>query len=462
MDILEFNRRFMLIEEELGLFPDTRVTDPGWWDVVRYDAMKLVYNKIVGLGPDTTSAPSFTVRLLHLVTRVALRVDLEVRLWFGKFDVLVYRAPRLERDGRRIDTGLDQVIAACPGRKLVINTFPHRYDRSYARVGQLASRPAQLDTLEHRLGEVFGIQVDLDEFVRQRLADFEIGLRSYSKMLARVRPRLVLLNQNGIEKALFRATREAGIPCLEVQHGLVNAAHPNYAYPSSVHGAGIAMFPDVMFMFSQFWIDRCHHPVPHRIAVGNDFFYPDQIAPPKPCGAVLVISAIKYHETLVRWLRAIAPRLSGRRFLYKLHPAQGASRTAIDEELADLPNVTVHGTDVTVQTLLAESSDVLLIQSTVAYEAVQAGRRLLIIPELDYATHSDLMALDGVEVVPDAASLVEALAHDRPPRTPQVFFEPFDAPRATRILESLLRTGEPVSPSARLAPSSPDRKRHRS
>ena len=34
MDILEFNRRFMLIEEELGLFPDTRVTDPGWASTV--------------------------------------------------------------------------------------------------------------------------------------------------------------------------------------------------------------------------------------------------------------------------------------------------------------------------------------------------------------------------------------------------------------------------------------------
>ncbi len=168
---------------------------------------------------------------------------------------------------------------------------------------------------------------------------------------------------------------------------------------------------------------------------------------------MLVISALRYHEGLVRWLRETAPRASARRFLYKLHPAQASSLAAIQAELAGLPNVTVHGTDVTVQTLLAESSDVLLIQSTVAYEAVQAGRRLLIIPELDYATHSDLMTLDGVEVVKDAAALVEALAHDRPPRTPQVFFEPFDAARATRILERLMRTGEPFAPAASTAPS---------
>ena len=448
MDVLEFNRRFMQIEEELGLFPDTRVTDPGWWDVVRHDVMKQIYNQIAGVGPEAAPPPSFATRLRHLATRLALRVDLEFRLWLGRHDVLVYRAPRLVHDGRRIDTGLDQVIAACPGRKLIINTFPHRYDRGYARAGQLAPRPAQLDALERRLNGEFGIPVDLDEFVRQRLTDFEIGRRRYAQVLARVRPRLVLLNQNGIEKALFRATREAGIPCLEAQHGLINAAHPGYAYPASVHGAGRAMFPDVMFAFSQFWIDGCHYPARHRIAMGNDVFHPARMTPTPAGGAVLVISALKYHEALVRWLRAIAPRLSGRRFLYKLHPAQASSRTAIQDELADLPNVTVHGTDVTVQTLLAESSDVLLIQSTVAYEAVQAGRRLLIIPELDYATHSDLMALDGVEIVTDAAALVAALAHDRPPRASQVFFEPFDAQRATRILESLLRTGEPVSPSA--------------
>lgn len=453
MDVLEFNRRFMQIEEELALFPDTRTDDPGWWDVVRHDVMKQVYNQIVGLSPEAPPPPTFATRLLHLARRLVLRVDLELRIWLGHHDVLVYRAPRLVCDGRRIDTGLDQVIAACPGRKLVINTFPHRYDRGYARAGRLAPRPAQLDALERRLNSEFGIPIDLDAFVRQRLADFEIGRRRYAQVLARVRPRLVLLNQNGIEKALFRATREAGIPCLEVQHGLINAAHPGYAYPASVHGAGRAMFPDVMFAFSQFWIDGCHYPARHCIAVGNDVFYPARMAPTPAGGAVLVISALKYHDALVRWLRETAPRAPSRRFLYKLHPGQASSLAAIQAQLADLQNVTVHGTDVTVQTLLAESSDVLLIQSTVAYEAVQAGRRLLIIPELDYATHSDLMTLDGVEVLQDAAALVKALAHDRPPRAPQVFFEPFDAARATRILERLMRTGEPFAPSTSVAPA---------
>jgi hypothetical protein len=454
MDALEFIHRFMQIEEDLGLFPDTREADPGWWDVVRHDVMKNVYLKITGVGPDAPTPPSFTTRLCHMATRIALRIDLEVRMRLQRHDILVYRAPRLVRDRRGIDTGLDQVIASCPGRKLVINTFPHRYDRAYARAVDLEARPAQLDALEDRLNGEFGILVDLDEFVRQRLADFEIGCRRYAKVLALVRPRLVLLSQNGIDKALFCATREAGIPCLEAQHGLINATHPGYSYLPSVHGAGRAMFPDVMFAFSQFWIDGCHYPVRHRIAIGNDVFHSACMTPTPAGGAVLVISALRYNEALLRWLRETAPRAHSRRFLYKLHPAQASSLAAIQAELADLPNVTVYGTDITVQTLLAESSDVLLIQSTVAYEAVQTGRRLLIIPELDYTTHSDLMALDGVEVVNDVDALVEALAHDRPPRAPQVFFEPFDAARATCILELLVRTGEPFLAAASTDPSS--------
>jgi hypothetical protein len=453
LDVLEFNRRFMRIEEELALFPDTRVAEPGWWDVVRHDVMKQVYGELSGVAPDAPTSPSFATRLRHLATRLVLRIDLEVRMWLGRYDVLVYRAPRLVREGRRVDTGLDQVIAACPGRKLVINTFPHRYDRGYARAGQVAPRPAPLDALERRLSGEFGIPVDLDELVRKRLADFEIGRRRYARVLARVQPRLVLLNQNGIEKALFRATREAGIPCLEAQHGLINAAHPGYAYPASVHSAGRAMFPNVMFAFSQYWIDGCHYPARHRIAIGNDAFHPIRMPPTPLGGAVLVISALKYHETLIRWLRETAPHAPARRFLYKLHPAQASSLVGIQAELADLPNVTVHGTDVTVQSLLGKSSEVLLIQSTVAYEAVQAGRRLLIIPELDYATHSDLMTLDGVEVVKDAAALLKTLAKNRMPRSPPRFFEPFDAARATRILELLLRTGEPFAPAASATPS---------
>lgn len=441
MDILDFNRRFMRIEEELGLFPDTRVAEPGWWDVVRHDVMKLTYGRLAGGGSEAPPRVRIGTRLRQLGERWLLRAALEIRLRTRRCDVLVYRAPRLMREGRRVDVALDQVLASCPGRKLVINTFPHRYDRRFAREHDLAPRPSNLGTLEARLRTEYGVEIDLDHFVRQRLADFEIGLRCYRDVIARARPRLLLISQNGIEKALFRAARERDVPSVEVQHGLINSAHPAYAYPPSVAGDGQAMFPDVLFAFSQFWIDGCHYPARHRVAVGNDAFCPAKLPPPPADGSVLVISAPKYHDALVRWLRLAVPLAPERQFVYKLHPSQSTAAEAIRAELADLPNVSVRSTDVAVQRLLAEARDVVLIQSTVAYEAVQAGRRLLVIPELDYATHTDLFPLKSVEVVTDPQALAAALGRTLPASEPPVFFKPFDASLCTRVLEQLLANG---------------------
>jgi hypothetical protein len=454
MNVLEFNRRFMHLEEELDLFPDTaRMPDPGWWDVVRHDVMKLVYNRLAGVGSEALPPVRFATSLRHLGERLLLRAALEIRLRPGRYDVLVYRAPRLTREGRRVDTALDQVLATCPGRKLVINTFPHRYDRRFARINDLAPRPAALDMLEARIRTEYGVAIDLDQFVRQRLADFEVGLRRYRELLSRAQPRLLLVSQNGIEKALFRAAREAGVPCVEVQHGLINGAHPAYAYPRSVGGEGHAMFPDVFFAFSQFWIDGCHYPARHQLPVGNDVFCPPRLPPPPAGGSVLVISAPKYHDALLRWLHLAAPLASDRHFVYKLHPSQATAVGTIRAQLADLANVSVRSTDVAVQALLAEARDVLLIQSTVAYEAVQAGRRLLVIPELDYDTHADLFPLKSVEVVADADALAAALARTPAASEALVFFKPFDASLSARVLEQLLATGKPPAPVAGATPS---------
>lgn len=434
MDVLEFNRRFMLIEEELALFPDTRVADPGWWDVVRHDVMKLVYARASDTPVEPPQTPSFAVRVRHKVTRLLLRARLELRIRLHRHDVLVYRAPRLLRGGRRVDTAMDQVLGQCEGEPLVIDTFPHRYDRRFASHTELAARPVALDALERRIRDVFAVELDLDHFVRHRLADHEIATCHYRRLLARVRPRLVLLTQNGVEKALFKAAREAGIICIEVQHGLIGNAHPAYAYPLSVHGVGHAMFPDGLFAFSDFWLNSCHYPVRWSAAIGNDEFVPPTLAAP-PCSTdILVITAAKYNDRLCEWMDAIAPRLPARQFKFKLHPSQGAQMPAIQARLRHLPNVEVIGTDTTMAQALAAASDVVLIQSTAAYETVQASRRLVVIREFDSGTHANLFDLPGVHVITDIDELQQALTSARSIAPAPVFFKPFDASFARSIL----------------------------
>ena len=94
--------------------------------------------------------------------------------------------------------------------------------------------------------------------------------------------------------------------------------------------------------------------------------------------------------------------------------------------------------DRTVGDLLRDASDVLLIQSTVAYEALQSGKRVFIIREQDSGAHADIFGLAGVHAVRQVDELVEALSHPVAPFTPPTFFEAFDRPLAERVMRDLM------------------------
>lgn len=434
MGVLAFNERFMRIEERLGLFAEDHGGDPAWWDVVRYDVMQLVYSRVAGADLVAVQPPTRLTRLMNLATRFLKWGLLEMRLRVASHQVLVFRCPRLMRDGKRVDVAMDQYLPVCPGRALVIDTFPYRYDRVRLRTSALSPRPDRLSDLEASIRSEFNVQLELDLFVRQRLAAFYRALHHYRRLLSRVKPRLILLTQNGIEKALFRAARETGVPCIEVQHGLINGGHPAYAYPSSVTGMGRAMFPDGLLAFSDFWLKSCHYPVTWSVATGNDAFVPsEQVAPESPA-EVLIITAPKYNDSLCEWTRRIAARMPQRRFKYKLHPSQGRDEAAMAAYFRNAPNVEVIGTHRTTAELMRTASDVLLIQSTVAYEAVQAGRKLTVIAEYDSDLHADLFSFPNVRVVHDLDGLEHSLAAPHIPSARPTFFEPFDVDLARQVL----------------------------
>ena len=69
-----------------------------------------------------------------------------------------------------------------------------------------------------------------------------------------------------------------------------------------------------------------------------------------------------------------------RQIIYKLHPNQQHSRRAIQQQLAAYNNIEVIDASVSARALLSRVAHVVLIQSTVALEALQTGRRVCILP----------------------------------------------------------------------------------
>ena len=116
-----------------------------------------------------------------------------------------------------------------------------------------------------------------------------------------------------------------------------------------------------------------------------------------------------------------------RAFIMKLHPAQITERAQIERIFQKIPNVTVVCTEKSIPELMADASDIVIGQSTAAYEALDRGVPVHI-PRIDgYTWHKDLFELPDVHLFSTVKELQNKLFQPMncPEHIPQ-FFAAFD------------------------------------
>ena len=130
----------------------------------------------------------------------------------------------------------------------------------------------------------------------------------------------------------------------------------------------------------------------------------------------------------------LASSFPGRRFVYKLHPNQLEHESDIRADLSAFANVCVVGNERRVRDLLPDVSFVVLIQSTVAHESLQAGKTVCLVSLFDYQTHADLFSLPQVALVPTIEALRRVLASPPVDAPAPVYFDPLDRPRVAELM----------------------------
>jgi hypothetical protein len=444
VDLDEFTHRFFAIEKRLELFSDRSGGVP-WWDAVRYHVYEFLFAALAGARTVQPSRRALHARALGWMQRTSLRMLLHFRVALFSYDTMVFRAPRQKKNGRPLDAGIDDVVALCPGRALTINTFPHYYHlpRRGSPFREMTAY-AVIDRLMDALTTEFGNSWDasgMRELIAAQLANFQSALAAYRKLLARVRPRLIVMTQNGMEKALFLAASEAQIPLIEGQHGLIGRSHPAYSYPADADYADRSTFPTVFLAFSEYWIRSCFYPAKRCVAVGNDHFVIGALPPPTDPGAVMFVSGDLSHDVLRDWAVRLATAIPNRKIIYKLHPNQHHASPAIQQDFEPFKNVEVIDGSVPARALLPRVGHVVLIQSTVTLEALQTGRRVCILPFLHYQVHKELFDRPAVTVTPTLEDLLRALDLSPDPAASPSFFDRFDVAAASELLRALYDLG---------------------
>lgn len=441
MNAIELMRRFHRFEKDYAVF-DQLVNDLPWWDSVRYDVYAYLGQLLQSRGSIVIPPPLWKRRAGD-IKRIAARWRLLFELGQDPGKILLFRAPRAWQDGRYVDNLVDPISALFPGRTSAINTFPSRYHVPVIQASsRLGSVPVDLDKTIAALLDVFGISQSqakaISKIIRVRRFAYEVEVRGYERILKRARPELIVVVQNGIEKALFNVAHRNGIPTAEVQHGRIGYPHGAYSYSPDIDYHAQSTFPDLFLTFSDHWKTTCYYPNASYVPIGNDSYFVQPMANQMP-GTALVISADIYHKTLTAWVRAIAEMSPQRRILYKLHPNQIANASNIKEEFCHLTNVQIVDGEIPASNLLQEVSHIITVCSTVVYEALQAGRTVCIIPEHDYLSHQDIFQLPGVVVptTPEELNLALDVKTNlvKPPR----FFDQLDPLLARSSLEDAIR-----------------------
>lgn len=437
ININAFMARFHALERDLALFSGMADGEP-WWDSVRYEVCYFLYDCLACLEHSLVYRPVAPSRRLGRWRRELERQLLLLDCGMRPRDLLLIRAARATVAGKRYDAVLDPAAALVSEPARTIDTMPRRYHLPHCPPDAVGIVPANLEQVLAQLLSAFAIdQRHLKPLVRRvhRLrAEHHTAKRGYDVLLDRARPRAILMVQNGLEKALYQVAAKRQLPVLEMQHGLIGFGHPAYSYPRDIDLSGQTGFPSHFLTFSSFWSRGINYPAGEHVAIGTDHFAAGIAPVATAIGAIMVIAADIYHADLLSQTRRLAQHLPHRRIIYKLHPNQSAAEPAITAALADLPNVTVGAAATPAVQMMNEVTHLVAIQSTVVYEALQAGRLISLLPWYDYHLHTDIFTDPAVAVPDDDEQLAASLQRPAGPRQGPVYFEPLAADRIRSVV----------------------------
>lgn len=260
-------------------------------------------------------------------------------------------------------------------------------------------------------------------WLRMRLSTVYWQARLYSLLLARTRPRAVLVSDTG-EYALRIACHRRGVRFIELQHGVFDAQHPD-AIPSWVQGAADELvLPDILACHGSFWIEQLattRQGNGPAVAVGNELIdlareRRRQRVPDGVFHLVLTTQGLD-SERLAYWMGemvAAAPVTLDWRLSIKLHPVYDMATRAFDLLKADFRVCVIGGAELpNVFDLLADADLHLSIASACHFDAAALGVPSVIVPLSGH--EAMLSAVDQAQIFFAATPMqVWAIAMARP------------------------------------------------
>ncbi|MBV5341810.1 MAG: hypothetical protein J0665_20025 [Deltaproteobacteria bacterium] len=187
----------------------------------------------------------------------------------------------------------------------------------------------------------------------------------------------------GNPKAIILAAKRNNVKTFLLQHAMIEFDCVEYSFPEEISLNDNILFSDYLLVFGKNWCKGINVPVKKILSIGQNM----------SCGmlsvisdnSVLIISTIIHGGELKILTKELSVLLPQIKFVYKLHPNEYKLYDDYVSYFKDNNNVSVLTDQVSIDKLIALSQLVILIISSVLYEALSQNKKVAVYKKLNYS-----------------------------------------------------------------------------
>lgn len=425
----EISRELMRIEEDLGLFHH-QIKDVFFWERVRRDVKKSIRKKKREAYRSSDSQGKKSEKLRRALLLIK-NIFIKNPFLGSEKDILFWGWRRKKTEsGKGIDVYCDPIIRNLD-RSYVSIERPYRgehltprknmnirywdiIDYGSALLSKLGVAEVELSdreekpliSLENKIEEHFGVNVDVVKIVKEDLQRRKISLPIYRKLLRKITPKVVILGLSSSGKEDFiEACKKENIPVVELQHGSISRYKLTYSFSGESREKNY--FPDYYFAFGTFWKNRVEFPIRDEKVkcVGFPFFEEKKIefSDIEPKDQLVFVSQHTIGEQLSKLASDFADQ-TDYKVIYKLHPGEVAGWRVKYPWLVE-SDLEVVEDDIPIHKLFAESKAQVGVFSTAIYEGLAFGLKTYLADLPGFINAEDLVEKGYAEKISSSDDL---------------------------------------------------------
>ncbi len=413
---VSINPKFFFAFEKNNKLFEKKYKDIFIWDIVRSD----VYYQLLWKPKVKFTIKNNAFSKLQFLKEILFFM---ISLLLKKYDVIFFTSSRNKNfNGKFFDQNLEDILVKYP-KAICFESFERNIEKlknkkntiynpvSFFRIFfKIFYRKQNFKEIINLINKEFNSNTLTNEDLNSLIVQYQIDYNFYSLIFRLKKPKVIFINQNGIQKGLFAAATKFKIPVIEVQHGIIDEGHLSYNYSKNIDYSGRKIsLPSYFFTFSEFWAKDLYYPVNETINMGNSYFsLQNEIEIKNIVNGLLVASSDIFGENLKDLIIEFTQKYKFPIY-FKLHPNQYFQKEYFQEVFKDYNNVEVFTNNKTIYELLEISNAVLVIQSTALYEALHMNRLGIILRKQTYTRHSHLFENSNVYLIDNANELYDAL-----------------------------------------------------